>query len=782
MKRYFKSLLWLLIIISLLTLISAGTVIVAANGQNSSESPLRKVVLQQKPTIDLTQISKYDSSGAATASVLKIVKKYYDLALPKVESKLKVDYASLTYGNISFDGKLSDEKAIELSNIAACAHINPDSKYFATALSCVAFSKAVKNNKVTHNMAAIVNLLELPKDAGINVKADAVAVYEYAVSLDPKNADTLVNLGNVYMDLDRQEDAKILFQAALKLIPKYSRAKEGMATYWLARGDKKKAAEELKKDQIMLPGYVRKMNESSEIIADPERAPDVTAGDSLETAAAALKLKKLEPASTADFIEEFDPVDAQQIRNKIKYLPKDDRLNLPKITSIAEVSSYDIYYHKTRGFKGYSANFKAFFKKWGKSLEKLQKKNLANMGIQANKGSVKFSPETDPAKLKELGEKAKQELKEGKMDALRELMSKLDPEQSRALQPENPNESKITAYIRTYNMQELNKKRNAYLFYFQRLDEKYRNILQNDAKVRFQEIERFNDMEAREIEAIENSDLPPEVKSAQIREIRIQYGLRRNRERENWFHDSFGLMVYQYINTFKPAMEEMWVDCMPHVKLISDQQSRDKWYADISSMALFSSSSFLSMVVGSAAADGTWDDVTEQDLQNAEAELKDALEKANQKAAEDFQETSTPEGFSIDALLDKFTINQKLGPFEVALTPHSIEVTGSLLVKGKLSYDWKKDSLSAGLGVGAKFGIDVKGAQGEAGVSTMLTVTVNTATGKVDEIDWVGNADLSGSIGGVSAGGSYQASVMHGNTFTPALSGAYQQVTMDLIN
>lgn len=787
MKRHFKSLLWLLIMISSLAIISADTVIAAAKDQTGSESTPRKVVLQQKPTIDFVQMSKNDSSGVAMASLLKIGKKYYDLALPKVEPKLKVDYTILTNGSVSFDGKLTDEKkALELSSIAACANINPDSKYFAIALSCVAFTKAVKNNKVTHNMAAIINLSELPKETGINFKADAVTVYEYAVSLDPKNADTLVNLGNVYMDLDRQEDARILFEAALKLIPKYSRAKEGMATYWLARGDQKKAAEELKKDQIILPGYVRKMNESSEIITDPERAPDVMAGDSLETAVDAInKLKKLKPVSTADFIEEFDPVDAQQIRNKIKYLPKDDLLYLPKITSIAEVSSYDIYYNKTHKFKGYTDTLALFIKKWGKSVEQLQKKNLENMGAQFNGKKVKLPSDMDPAKLKEMAEKAKKDLKDGKMDALRDLMSKFDPEQSKATESVSDSANKIEAYIRTYNMQQLNKKRNAYFFYFMRLCEKYQSTLQNDSKVGMQKIQELRDAEAREIERIENSAMDENVKSAEIKKVKIEYGLKRNKERDNWFHNSFDLMVYQYIQTFKPTMEEMWVDCMPHVKLISDQKSRDKWYADISSLALTNSSRFLSLVLGGAAADGQWDDVTEQDLQNAEEalkEAKEALQESLTKAGQDFQEANEPEGFSLDALLDKFSINQKLGPFEVKLTPNGIEITGSYLIQGKLSYDWEKDSLSAGLGVGVKFGADVKGVQGEVGVSTMLTVTVNTATGKVDEIDWVGNADLSGSIGGVSGGGSYQASVMHGNTFTPALSGAYQQVNMDFLN
>ena len=781
MKRYFKSLLWLLIITSLLALVSVDAVLAAANGQNSQESPLRKVVLQQKPTIDLTQMSKYDSSGIATASVLKNVKKYYDLALPKVEIKLKVDYNSLTYGNVSFYGKIMDEKkALELSNIAACAYINPDSKYFATALSCVAFSKAVKSNKVAHNMAAIINLLELPKDAGFNLKADAVTVYEYAVSLDPKNADTLVNLGNVYMDLDRQEDARILFEAALKLIPKYSRAKEGMATYWLARGDKKKAAAELEKGQIMLPGYVRKMNESSEIIADPERAPDVTGGDSLETAAAAInKLKKLEPVSTADFIEDFDPVDAQQIRNKIKYLPKTDRLYLPKITAIAEVSSYDLYYNKAQKFAGYTDSLEAFLKKWSKTVGQLQKKNFENMGAQVNGKNVKLPPDMDPAKLKEIAAKARQELKEGKMDALRDLMSTFDPEQSKATVPVSESPNKIEAYIRSYNLQQLNKKRNAYFFYFFRLCEKYQKMIEDDAKVGMAKIKELRQMEEQDSEQARKIIQDPDALKAQLERIRIRYGLLRNLERETWFHKSFDIMVYEYIQTFKPAMEEMWVDCMPHIKLMMEQKSRDKWCADISSLALTNSARFLNLVLAGAAADGQWDDVTYQDLENADKALQ-ALMAA--KAERDFQEANTPEGLSLEALLDKFSINQKLGPFEVKLTPNGIEIAGSYLIQGKLSYDWKKDSLSAGLGMGVKFGADIKGAQGEVGVSTMLTITVNTATGKVDEVDWVGNADLSGSIGGVSGGGSYQASVMHGNSFTPALSGAYQQINADFLN
>jgi tetratricopeptide (TPR) repeat protein len=780
MKR--NQLLLLPVIIAFfLIFIPADAGMAASQKQNKPDSSPGKVVLQPKSTIDLAKMSKYDTSGAATVSALAIAKKYYDLALPKIELKLKVDYAILTNGIISFDGKQADEKkALELSSTAACAVINPDSKYFATALSCVAFTKAVKHNQVAHNMAAIINMSELTKDAGINAKADAVAVYEYAVSLNPKNADTLVNLGNVYMDLNRQEDARILFEAALKLVPKYSRAREGMATYGLARGDQKKAVAELKKDQIMLPGYVRKISENSKNITDPKRAPDVTMGDTVDTARAAIdRLKELKAVSTADFIEEFDPVDAQQIRNKINHLPEGDRLHLPKITAIAEVSTYDIYYHKTRKFNGYTDALKAFFKQWAKILEKMERQNLQNMGIQPGKGNVQFTPDMDPAKLKELAKQAQKDAKAGNFEKLQEMMALLDPEQSKTIQPDYGNGNQIETYIKTYNLQELKKKRDAYFIYFLRLCEKYQAILEEDSKVGLHRIKELKEAEAEEIERISKSDADPDVIVAQIKQVNIQYGMQRNEVRQTWFQKSFGMMVYQYINTFKPAMEEMWVDCMPHVRIISDEKSRNKWYADISSIALINSSRFMNLVLAGAAADGQWDDVNGQDLQNAEDELKDALDKGNRDAQENIKSANTPEGLSPEALLDKFSINQSFGPLDVKLIASGIEVTGTLLVKGKLSYDWKHDVLSGGLGVGVKVGADFKGAKGEVGVSTMVTVTINTATGKVSEIDWVGNADLSISAGGVSTGGSYQASVMHGNSFTPALSGAYQQVSVD---
>lgn len=65
---------------------------------------------------------------------------------------------------------------------------------------CQAFAgttpiKVVSQKKPTIDLKKISTYDKFGKS--INVKTDAIALYEYAVSLNPKNADTLANLGNV---------------------------------------------------------------------------------------------------------------------------------------------------------------------------------------------------------------------------------------------------------------------------------------------------------------------------------------------------------------------------------------------------------------------------------------------------------------------------------------------------------------------------------------------------------------------------------------------------------
>jgi hypothetical protein len=224
-------------------------------------------------------------------------------------------------------------------------------------------------------------------------------------------------------------------------------------------------------------------------------------------------------------------------------------------------------------------------------------------------------------------------------------------------------------------------------------------------------------------------------------------------------------------------VESMWADCMPHVKLVSYQMSRDKYYADVSRNAMTFSMQFMGFLMGSAEADGQWDDVTYEDLREVDQALVEAYRA---KAELERQAANAPPGQEAETLLDRLYISQSWGPIDLKITPDSITISGSALIAATLGYNWKTDVVEGGVGVGVKLSAESQGAGVSGELSTLLTYKMNLTTGKVSEIDWKGTAGVSGSVAGVTAGGSYEASVMNGNKYSPAVSAAYKNLNADI--
>ncbi|MFH2091496.1 MAG: hypothetical protein ABIJ31_03960 [Pseudomonadota bacterium] len=714
--------------------------------------------------------------------ILGIAQKYYNTCVNRIEANLSADFSKLTaLCPKTFDGKGQDvSKALFLSNVMAGSALASESRFFGVTLASIAFAQGIDKNVIAHNLAEAINMLRFVKNSGFDsteLRKDAVAVYIYAAFLDPKNADTLINLGNIYIDLDRFEDARLMFEAALDLVPGYIRAREGLAAYWLGKKDPLKAASMLKNDQMLLPGVPGKMQKSRQDLLDSEKAPDVDlVDDTLETAQAAIdQLSKLAIVSTADVIEAFDPVDAQQIRNKINHLPQNDRLILPAITSIAEVSSYEMFYFDTDRFAGFEEQMEGFFEPWIRKIGALDQKVLSDLGIQiSGSGTVKFPPYLDQAALMQLIPLIQEGTASGDFSALINFLSNFDPELANSIGVEDGN---ITGYIRWYNLQVYLKKSKAYFAYFSKLQSKFSEIVMNDKTLTDQKINMLKETENQKIEEIMARGLDWDVEAKLCEKIAIEYGLLRNKERENSFHNSFDTMVYQYIHSFKPMMEKMWLDTMPHIRLVTDQKSKNKYYADLSHNALAFTTQFLGFVTGSASVDGSWDDVTFEDLRQVNEELAQVY---REKAMAEFQAAQTPPGQEAESLTEALFISQSWGPIDLKITPSSIFISGSALIAANLGYNWDTDIVEGGVGVGIKMSAASQGVGASGELSTLLTYKMNLTSGQVTEIDWKGTAGASASLAGVTVGGNYEASVMNGNKFSPAVNAAYKNLNADI--
>lgn len=725
----------------------------AAAAGSSTNAALPEVNLQEKATINIADITRFDKSGKTTAAIMKLAQKYYKLAQPNIERDLKSDFEKNVMPAPAFDGKLTDsKKAASLSGISAVTAISDEALYYSIALACAAFSYDAKASLVSSNLAAAIYRLspnsytgksKLAVNSGLRVEPDVVAIYQYAVSLDPKNPDTLVNLGNIFMDLDRQEDARVLFEAALKVSPNYYRAHEGMAAYYLARKDWAKARKQLT-GSILLPASMKKGEDEKKVLADESKAPNIVLEDSAEKAKAAIdKLSKLPLLSTADFIQEIDPIDAQQIRNRINHMPQQDKLILPKLQGLESITSYKSYIdNECSAYMGEAND--AFLIKWESEID-------AIMGIYGDSGAYQNNEgyESD-----EYSDDYSDEYSDVYTEAA-EAPSMTAYDINTPQIANNSYERSISAYIDRYNRELLSKKQYAYMTYFQNTLSEYRRNI---------DIARENYV--RKIKRLD-AEMKAEIASGMDEQrARDKYGAKKNAEREGCFDANFNYAVYQYTNTMKPMIEKYWEDCMPNVRLISDPEVQKSLHYAAAVTAKVAYQQMYEIIHDSAESDGEYDYVSGIALDEDSEELDAKMKK---EAQENYDDVNNPSQFSVEFSLENFTIDKSFGPIDLKISPTSIEISGAALLAGKLSYNWNTSRLEGGLGVGIKLG-----SPATLETSTMITLTVNTNTGKVTEIDWKAGAGASIKVGGVTMGGAYQTSVMNGNKFTPAVSVAYE--------
>ena len=721
-----------------------------------------------------------------TAGVLALAKRRFEEASAAIEPRLAPDLIRLVGPAPRFDGAFTDEaKGRELSNAAVSTMLSPDSRALGLALACAAVDRAPRLPVATHNLAAALYLRQektiaaLESDPG--AAKDAAALYRYVLSLDPARLQTWVNLGNVEMDLKQYEEARACFESALKKDPACLDAHLGLATYWLALGDQDKARQELQSGQIRYPASVRQAREQTQRLEDPDVAPQVTPDDEIETMEEKLqRLRELKPMSTADIIEPFDPVDAQQIRIRVNNLPEPEQLRLPELTSITMFGTYEAYFKHHKYVESYKAEVEAFFKKWGASLQEESRQILTDFGgsVSSDGKTVNLPPEMSAEAMKAQAARWQAMAKNKQIGQLmKEVYSRFDPELLRVNGVSNivageggESVPALEGYLSSYNFQVYNKKSAAWNQYWRKYLQQQRDFLMERDQRGGKRIRELTDEEARVLEELQKKP-PGATSERETIEVKLRYLRQRNQQRESMYHDGFDTMVLEYRKRIRPNLEAMWADLVPHIRLMQAGMSRDKRYMEADTLTLSMATNLIGLVIGAAEAPGEWEDPTELEARLANAEQAEARQKeeneqeALELARQDFARANAPGGLA-SALLDKLSFERELGPIKLKITPSNIEISGGVLLQGAVNYNWSDNTVKGSLGVGCSFstGDSPVGASGSLG--TTVTFTYNTQSGRVAEIDWTGNASASASLGVVSAGVSYETSVMHGNTLT----------------
>jgi len=779
--------------------------------------------------------------------VLVLARRYYDQAYPLVESDLRGPFSRFVNWPVKFDGRSPDPaRTSALTNDIAVLVSFCDARNFYLAGAAAAFSLDPANSTAAGNFAAAIvtygaDALETMPASPDKTRQlqpfrdDAIAVDRYALALNftaefanEANAlPLLVNLGNLYLDSARPEDARAAFLRALQIDPKSWPAHEGMAAYYLATGRRDLAQKELQ-HRDCFPGSVRKAAEEQKKTEEAV-APTVTPDDGEDEIAAKLaRLQKLEPATMADFIEEIDQSEANKLRYFVNHLAAEATYQAPDIHDLLQYSSLEAFSKpepralfdalgerwKTRHLVPLAARQAAtqldVLKALGMTVDlNVDLDDVARNPEKYQDADIKVNVSGDEKlaallpQLEALEVQAKKEQREGKIDAALQVdqlvkgglsVFMIDPHQYA-----NP----ADIFIQKFNLAQLDKKLLAYQSYVRKVAEKLRLANRDTAERVKREtpfVEKAFKGALKEVEEEARAKKWTEDEATVARHhVHELFYPQFNQIASRAWLEATEFANAQYLRKLKPNLEAMYRDCFRHVMLISDPDVRRRKESELTSALSAGISLSMTYVVQAydiAHYTEPWScDCSLDELQAARDRAQEALDEAavqqrrrDRAASKEFKEGGIPESSGLYKKLDAYsaTFSTPFCEGKIGIVKSSLKFKIGVKdkpngAKAEATFEIASDhmrnktTITGGLEASQK----VETMDGRVGVEakvwTKAVVTVDSDSHVMQDWDVLAGASASGSVGtGNKALGSaavqgtvaYETSVMHGNTLS----------------
>ncbi|MDR2865801.1 MAG: tetratricopeptide repeat protein [Methanomassiliicoccaceae archaeon] len=280
-----------------------------------------------------------------TGKILEIAKKYYEWAEPMIKAG-RPQFNKAVNWSPKFDGKKKDHrKASSLSCDTAMVGTLGGMGTMTVALACAAFDLAFDTVKISQNLGcAIAIFCDNNDDPDIIAKEkeiyeDAVTVLIYALSLSmvgsihtEASLGPLVALGNLYMDMERYEEAKELFMTARRIDELYMPALNGLAAYYKATNKPQFAVmikTAAKSNPTTLGKSLNKIGENNKKAEKIFREGAAASDEELEKEID--KAEEIEAPNYGDIFDGVDPKNAEKMRKNRKDLNNRMKIKIPNI-------------------------------------------------------------------------------------------------------------------------------------------------------------------------------------------------------------------------------------------------------------------------------------------------------------------------------------------------------------------------------------------------------------------------------------------------------------------
>lgn len=775
-------------VFALNTPIPAGTVVPQAS------APIIKAI---------PALAKPDS-----AKVLALAEKYYNLGLSKASAHEKLYIPTIISWKPDFKGKAKDPaKAAQYLTSSAYLTSFTDLKGIYLPLNAAVFALDTGNAAAAGNLASSIaaysedtaakplgEALISNKEAKPYAE-DAAAVYEYALGLKLKQPvidisalPLLLNYGYLCIDRGKFDPAKTVLEAAYNLAPGHMPAIEGMAAYWLAKGDKAKAKKLLEGTNLsVMNRNLKKMQED----VSEQKAPLVSPGESHEVSQNKLRtLDKIQPVLATDFYENLDPEGAQSARHFVDSLYSSLHYTAPDFNYLSQYSTL-----KNFNSQGGISAFEAFNEELMRLEEEVASKEIDETVLDAMEqqlDQIDNDPNRDPEHL-------------AAMYTQLALQNPIMPEMAiLAVDPDNyVNPTDIIS--QQYNVIELRRKWESYRTYIIMQCGELQEVIAPASDDLERKVEPKSEAMFRELDELKDEhdashdDDDGECDPCVVKrhDIHSEYDPQLNNLTETAWMDVTNFVNSRYTQRIKPNMDAMYIECMKNILLISDPAVRAKVEERLGNdldqlttvifnqvrqaYSIYLISYPYECDCNLAAVEAA------SERQRKEIEAAEAQKiSMHMKAKQAFEAGEIPENSQLYQRLDKYSATCNLMFTKIKMHPLKTEVAMEVNipgtntgVSGKMTENHIRNTTAydGGITVGVGSADAAGGSIGaSASVSLKGEMTVD-GKGNVVSADVAGSATGTVSVLGTEASGTYEASVQRGCK----LSGEVARIQSDFV-
>ena len=524
-----------------------------------------------------------------------------------------------------FDGNASErEKAKKYSLIVSSATNYFNKPWFVIALASAVFSLDPESSANANNFASAIitageRLNPGKPQAGelADFYEDAESCFRYAMAVSMKadaytdeSLTAIINLGHLYIDMGKPEEARSLFQIARKQSPFSWDAALGMAAYFHAVGQPDKALAVLEDDNLDKPVKYMVAKKSAKALEKNDEVPPESPNRVYEEN---IKAVNSEPMATAaDFMAQIDQSARKKMRYFIENLPPKGSFTAPPINKLSQYASLQAISSPQgeSALKDFMQTLQMYSISSYASMGNEQLKTLSRLGLDMDLGvdlnDVAKHPEkyadakrkpkvkVDKSRLmanigdwKKQAETARQDLATGKTGSILSLASDLDPVFTILQMDPETYADPMNIILQKHNFSVYSRKNSLYNGYLYSINKRIHRTFTEIAGQYLKKTEQAGKIQTKELAELEErrlaagADITDTEWLIMAHNIHVAYFNQCNSAAEVAFGSATQLACTAYMKEIKPNAEAYYYDVIRHVALITDPDVRDQKEAEL---------------------------------------------------------------------------------------------------------------------------------------------------------------------------------------------------------